>query len=64
MLIAFHEFATVPEWRPGQIVLGGSKWECSLSKEAGGQHKGIYGKIQDVYRPRDDRLDLIIGPIG
>ncbi|XP_045182304.2 uncharacterized protein LOC123541024 [Mercenaria mercenaria] len=64
ILIAFKENVAIPTWRPGQIVLGGSEWACALSKEAGGHHEGIYARIRDVFRPKPDRLDLVIGHVG
>lgn len=64
ILIAFKEFETVPNWLPGQIVLGSTKWTCSLPNDEGGRSNGIYGKILNVIRPKDGRLDLVIGPVG
>ncbi|XP_062573122.1 uncharacterized protein LOC134235056 isoform X2 [Saccostrea cucullata] len=57
-MIAFKENHNKPQWKERQILLGGSKWNCSLGQERPSEN-GIYAKVRKIFHPTNTRMDIL-----
>ena len=63
VLIALKPDLPTISWRPGQLVIGSDKWQCSNNAN-NPDSKTIYTKVKEVKVPKENVIELHTVPAG